>query len=118
MASQVSSCMAACPTPSLASQNLYQPVGGSKESGETPYTKLFCSGLSFPSSVGKGSGLRDYQTPKRVKFAAPLHLQLSFPCISSKEAFQARFESAKQCLFPEKRSVDNYRLLSRLLDAV
>ena len=118
MTSQVSSCMAACPTPSLASQNLYQPKGGRKGSGETPYTKLFCSGLSFPCSVGKGSGLRDYPTPKRVKSTARLPLQRSFPCISSKEAFQARFESAKQCLFPEKRSVDNYPLLSRLLDAV
>ena len=52
------------------------------------------------------------------KSAAQLNLQLSLPCISSKEAFQARFVSAKQCLFPQKRSIDNYRLLSRLLDAV
>ena len=46
------------------------------------------------------------------------HLQLSFPSQATKEAFLARLDRAKQRMFPEGGTFDNYRLLTCLLDAL
>ena len=54
-------------------------------------------------------------TPKRSKSH---HLQLSFGSQAMKEAFLARLDRAKQRLFPEGGTVDNYRLFTGLLDAL
>ena len=57
-------------------------------------------------------------TPKRAKCSMRHHLQLSFPSQATKEAFLARLDRAKQRMFPEGGTVDNYRLLTCLLDAL
>ena len=57
-------------------------------------------------------------TPKRAKCSVRHHLQLSFPSQATKEAFLARLDRAKQRMFPEGGTVDNYRLLTCLLDAL
>ena len=46
------------------------------------------------------------------------HLQLSFHSQAMKEAFHARLDHAKQRLFSEGSSVDNYRLFTGLLDVL
>ena len=57
-------------------------------------------------------------TPKRAKSGVRHHLQLSFGSQTMKEAFLARLDRAKQRLFPEGGTVDNYRLFTGLLDAL
>ena len=57
-------------------------------------------------------------TPKRAKCSVRHHLQLSFPSQGTKEAFLARLDRAKQRMFPEGGTVDNYRLLTGLLGAL
>ena len=57
-------------------------------------------------------------TPKRAKCGVRHHLQLSFPSQATKEAFLARLDRAKQRMFPEGGTVDIYRLLTGLLDAL
>ena len=55
---------------------------------------------------------------KRAKSGVRHHLQLSFGSQAMKEAFLARLDRAKQRLFPEGGTVDNYRLFTGLLDAL
>ena len=57
-------------------------------------------------------------TPKRAKCSVRHHVQLSFPSQATKESFLARLDRAKQRMFPEGGTVDNYRLLTCLLDAL
>ena len=57
-------------------------------------------------------------TPKRAKCSVRHHLQLSFPSQATKEALLARLDRAKQRMFPEGGTVDNYRLLTCLLDVL
>ena len=57
-------------------------------------------------------------TPKRAKCSVRHHLQLSFPSQATKEALLARLDRAKQRMFPECGTVDNYRLLTCLLDVL
>ena len=47
-------------------------------------------------------------TPKQAKSGVRHHLQLSFGSQAMKEAFLARLDHAKQRLFPEGGTVDNY----------
>ena len=59
-----------------------------------------------------------YLTPKRAKLGVRHHLQLFFPSQAIKDAFLARLDCAKQRLFPEGDTIDNYRLFTVLLDAL
>ena len=57
-------------------------------------------------------------TLKRAKCSVGHHLQLFFPSQATKEDFLARLDRAKQRMFPEGGTVDNYPLLTGLLDAL
>ena len=56
--------------------------------------------------------------PKRAKCGVRHHLQVTFSSNSMKEGFLARLDRAKLLLFPGASAVDNYRLLTGLLDAL
>ena len=57
-------------------------------------------------------------TPKRAKLGVRHHLQLSFHSQAMEEAFLAMLDRAKQCLFPEDGTVDNYHLFTGHLDVL
>ena len=60
--------------------------------------------------------MASYPAPNRAKSSVRHHLQLTFPSQATKEGFLSRLDWAKQRLFPGGGTVDNYRLLTSLLD--
>ena len=74
--------------------------------------------VSFKMASKRSSSSSSSVAQKRAKSAICHHSRLLFRSDSSKSEFQSRLDRAKQRLFPGAGSVDNFQLLSGLLDAL
>ena len=79
---------------------------------EKKYTSCFMLVMAERSSTASSSA------PKWAKSGVRHHLQLTFPSQATKEGFLSRLDRAKQRLFPQVGTVDNYRLLTSPLDSL